>query len=185
MVSGYMPAQGLRQKTETGELINYPRVYSSPNATRHLGVQQNLGPSRPWVETVKLWKLDTKIGICWQEDFFGMQPGIPRVPQRGSGLIANMPNGALQDSHRFQGRGLCQRLNRFREAADPFASEHVPSKTKSTLRIGRDDLDPFELHDRLEEGLRRMLHLAGNSSRPTASLRCGPNEALLKWASAS
>lgn len=64
-------------------------------------------------------------------------------------------------------------------------SQYVTSKAKADLRARRAALDPFELHDRLEEGLRRVLHLARNSSRPTASLRCGPNEAILEQASVS
>jgi hypothetical protein len=64
-------------------------------------------------------------------------------------------------------------------------SPHIKSLAKAELRKRRAALDPFELHDRLEEGLRRVLHLARSSSRPTASLRSGPNEAILEPASVS
>lgn len=57
-------------------------------------------------------------------------------------------------------------------------SPHVTAKTKAVLRAKRAALDPFELHDQLEQSLRRVLHSALHSSRPTASLHSGPNEAL-------
>lgn len=62
-------------------------------------------------------------------------------------------------------------------------SIHVPSKVKAKLRAKRAELDPFELHERLEVSLRRVLHLVRNSSRSTTSLHCEPNAVILKEAS--
>lgn len=64
-------------------------------------------------------------------------------------------------------------------------SVHIPDKAKAELRARRAALDPFELHQHLEQKLRRVLHLALHSSRPTASLHSDPNEALLLHASVS
>lgn len=47
------------------------------------------------------------------------------------------------------------------------------------LREERALLDPFDLHEQLEQGLRRVLHRALHSSRPTGSLRCAPDPAKL------
>lgn len=65
----------------------------------------------------------------------------------------------------------CQRL---------LDSPHVAPTTKRTLRAQRDALDPFELHEELEERLKHVLHRALHSSRPSGSLRCAPDEAKLK-----
>ena len=91
-------------------------------------------------------------------------------------LEAKSRNGAKVHRKHDKPKTPCDRL---------LESEHVPEKAKAKLRARRAVLDPFELHDRLEEGLRRVLHLARHSSRPTASLRCGPNEALLETTSVS
>lgn len=58
-------------------------------------------------------------------------------------------------------------------------SPRVTRESKRSLRERRAQLSPFELHDRLEEGLRRVLHRALHSSRPTGSLRCAPDAAIL------
>lgn len=55
----------------------------------------------------------------------------------------------------------CQRL---------LASPEVSAAAKRQLKERRTMLNPFELHRRLEEGLRAILHRALHSSRPTDSL---------------
>jgi hypothetical protein len=66
-------------------------------------------------------------------------------------------------------RTPCERL---------LESPHIRLGQKRALRKMRAELDPFELHDRLEQGLRRTLALARCSSRPTASFRFAlPQEA--------
>jgi len=89
----------------------------------------------------------------------------------------------LLEYGRFEDPAVLGPLNElYREIWEPLHNFFLPC---AKLRGRRAALDPFELHDRLEEGLRRVLHLARNSSRPTASLRCGPNEAILEEASVS
>jgi hypothetical protein len=56
-----------------------------------------------------------------------------------------------------------------------LASKEVSAAAKRRLRATRDSLNPFELHRRLEEGLRAILHRALHSSRPTDSLHCAPD----------
>lgn len=56
-----------------------------------------------------------------------------------------------------------------------LASKDVSVASKRRLRATRDSLNPFELHRRLEEGLRAILHRALHSSRPTDSLHCAPD----------
>ena len=56
-----------------------------------------------------------------------------------------------------------------------LASNDVSVAAKRRLRATRDSLNPFELHRRLEEGLRTILHRALHSSRPTDSLHCAPD----------
>jgi hypothetical protein len=56
-----------------------------------------------------------------------------------------------------------------------LASKEVSTEAKRRLRATRDSLNPFELHRRLEEGLRAILHRALHSSRPTDSLHCAPD----------
>jgi hypothetical protein len=82
-------------------------------------------------------------------------------------LEAKSRHGAKVQRKHDKPKTPCDRL---------LESEHVSVEAKERLRARRAELDPFELHDRLEEGLRRVLPLARTSSRPTASLRCGPNE---------
>jgi hypothetical protein len=82
-------------------------------------------------------------------------------------LDAKIRHGAKVQRKHDKPKTPCDRL---------LESEHVSVEAKEKLRARRAELDPFELHDRLEDGLRRVLHLARTSSRPTASLRCGPNE---------
>jgi len=58
-------------------------------------------------------------------------------------------------------------------------SPHIAKENKRRLWKERKALNPFALHDRLEEGLRRVLQRALHSSRPTGSLRCAPAAAIL------
>jgi hypothetical protein len=60
----------------------------------------------------------------------------------------------------------CQRL---------LASPEVSGAAKRRLQAERAVLNPFELHRRLEEGLRGILHRARHSSRPTDSLHGAPD----------
>jgi hypothetical protein len=82
-------------------------------------------------------------------------------------LEAKSRHGAKVQRKHDKPKTPCDRL---------LESEHVSVEAKEKLRARRAELDPFELHDRLEEGLRRVLPFARTSSRPKASLRCGPNE---------
>jgi hypothetical protein len=82
-------------------------------------------------------------------------------------LEAKIRHGAKVQRKHDKPQTPCDRL---------FQSEHVSVEAKDRLRARRAELEPFELHDRLEDGLRRVLPLARTSSRPTASLRCRQNE---------
>lgn len=53
-----------------------------------------------------------------------------------------------------------------------LASAEVSAKAKRGLRAELARLNPFELHRRLEDGLRAILHRPLHSSRPTDSLHC-------------
>ena len=46
---------------------------------------------------------------------------------------------------------------------------------KQKMKKEKAALNPFELHRRLEEGLRAILHRALHSSRPTDSLHSAPD----------
>lgn len=52
-----------------------------------------------------------------------------------------------------------------------LASPDVTPARKKALRAQRQTLDPFALHEQLEQRLSRVLHRALHSSRPTGSLR--------------
>jgi hypothetical protein len=56
-----------------------------------------------------------------------------------------------------------------------LASPDVSSAMKEKLRKEKAALNPFQLHRRLEEGLRAILHRALHSSRPTDSLHSAPD----------
>jgi hypothetical protein len=56
-----------------------------------------------------------------------------------------------------------------------LAGKDLSVAAKRRLRATRDSLNPFELHRRLEEGLRAILHRALHSSRPADSLHCAPD----------
>ena len=58
-----------------------------------------------------------------------------------------------------------------------LASPEVTAEAKRRLREQRAGLNPFELHRKLEEGLRGILHRALHSSRPTDSLHGAPDAA--------
>ncbi len=60
-------------------------------------------------------------------------------------------------------RTPCERL---------LASPDVSVESKSRLKSELARLNPFELHRRLEEGLRSILHRPLHSSRPSDSLHC-------------
>lgn len=53
-----------------------------------------------------------------------------------------------------------------------LASPDVGAEAKTRLRTGLASLNPFELHRRLEDGLRAILHRSLHSSRPPDSLHC-------------
>jgi hypothetical protein len=56
-----------------------------------------------------------------------------------------------------------------------LASPDVSGAMKEKLRKEKAALNPFQLHRRLEEGLRAILHRALHSSRPTDSLHSAPD----------
>jgi hypothetical protein len=56
-----------------------------------------------------------------------------------------------------------------------LASPDVTAAAKQRLREERAGLNPFELHRRLEEGPRAILHRTRHSSRPADSLCCAPD----------
>jgi hypothetical protein len=66
-----------------------------------------------------------------------------------------------------------------------LASPDVAPASKKALRAKRKALDPFALHEQLEERLSRIFHRALHSSRPTGSLRSTPDEAKLQPATVS
>ena len=64
----------------------------------------------------------------------------------------------------------CQRL---------LNSQDISPERKRMLVLERDCLNPFTLHEKLEEGLRRVLHRALHSSRPSDVLRYASDEATI------
>lgn len=78
--------------------------------------------------------------------------------------------GAKVKRHHDRAQTPCDRL---------LGSEAVKEETKAALREKRASLDPFALHDELEERLRRVLHRARHSSRPPGSLRSAPDAATM------
>jgi hypothetical protein len=53
-----------------------------------------------------------------------------------------------------------------------LGSPDIDAASKRKLRDQRAELNPFDLHRRLEEGLRAFQHRALHSSRPTDSFYC-------------
>lgn len=80
-------------------------------------------------------------------------------------LLSKERHGAKVKRHHDKPQTPCERL---------LACREIPTTTKTLLRKQRERLDPFELHEKLEEGLRRVLQRALHSSRPTGSLRSAP-----------
>ncbi len=85
-------------------------------------------------------------------------------------LVSKERHGAKIKRRHDAPRTPCERL---------LASTAISAKTKRQLRARRAALNPFELHQELEERLRPILHWALRSSRPTDSLHCAPNEGKL------
>lgn len=85
-------------------------------------------------------------------------------------LISKDRHGAKVKRRHDRPRTPCERL---------LNSPEIPPQTKHKLRKERASMDPFKLHERLEEGLRRVLHRALHSSRPTGSLRSVPDVAII------
>ena len=83
-------------------------------------------------------------------------------------LESKCREGARVKRRHDQPRTPCERL---------LASPDVDAATKRWLKMSRASLNPFELHRRLEEGLRAILHRALHSSRPADSLHCAPDAA--------
>ncbi len=83
-------------------------------------------------------------------------------------LVKKDRHGAKIKRRHDAPRTPCERL---------LESGHISSEVKARLRAQRAALNPFELHQRLEQALRAVLHLALRSSRPTGSLHSAPNTA--------
>lgn len=83
-------------------------------------------------------------------------------------LLSKDRHGAKVKRRHDQPRTPCERL---------LASEYLSAEAKGQLRAQRAQLNPFELHRQLEEGLRRVLHRARCSSRPAGSLHTAPDAA--------
>lgn len=86
-------------------------------------------------------------------------------------LVKKSRHGAKVQRQHDKPKTPCDRL---------LESPHLTKSEKKKLRQTRAQLDPFELHDQLEHGLRRVLALGRRSSRPTASLRGAPEPAILQ-----
>lgn len=85
-------------------------------------------------------------------------------------LISKERHGAKVKRRHDRPRTPCDRL---------LESPYIERGTKAKLRACRAALDPFELHERLERELGRVLDLARRSSRPTGSLHSAPDPANL------
>ena len=85
-------------------------------------------------------------------------------------LISKDRQGAKIKRRHDQAQTPCDRL---------LACSEVTAQEKSKLKEQRAKLDPFQLHERLEEELRRILYRALHSSRPTGSLHFEPAAATL------
>lgn len=90
-----------------------------------------------------------------------------------------LPSAKLISKDR-EGAKIKRRHDRPQTPCDRLlSSPSIPAATKQRLRQQRASLDPFILHQKLEEGLRRVLHRALHSSRPTGSLHSGPDVAII------
>ena len=83
-------------------------------------------------------------------------------------LVSKDRHGAKVKRRHDRPQTPCERL---------LASEHLGAAAKEKLRAQRAQLNPFELHRKLEEGLRRVLHRARSFSRPPGSLHSAPDAA--------
>lgn len=83
-------------------------------------------------------------------------------------LVSKDRHGAKVKRRHDRPQTPCDRL---------LESDALNVRAKRRLRQERASLDPFALHERLEEGLRRVLIRARHSSRPTGSLRGAPESA--------
>lgn len=84
-------------------------------------------------------------------------------------LISKDRHGAKLRRRHDAPQTPCERL---------LACPEITAQQKRILRQRRAALDPFVLHQQLEQRLQRVLRLALHSSRPTGSLRCAPNGAI-------
>ena len=91
-------------------------------------------------------------------------------------LVQKDRHGAKIKRRHDRPRTPCERL---------LESPHLTAAAKEALRVQRKALDPFELHRRLEQGLRAVLHQALRSSRPPGSLHFAPDAAQLAQTSVS
>lgn len=83
-------------------------------------------------------------------------------------LLSKDRHGAKVKRRHDRPQTPCERL---------LANEYLSAQAKDKLRAQRAQLNPFELHRQLEEGLRRVLHRARCSSRPAGSLHTAPDAA--------
>ena len=96
-----------------------------------------------------------------------------------------LPSAKLISKDR-EGAKIKRRHDRPQTPCDRLlASPAIPAATKRHLRQQRASIDPFILHQKLEEGLRRVLHRALHSSRPTGSLHSGHDGAMITQPSVS
>lgn len=85
-----------------------------------------------------------------------------------------LPSAKLETKSR-EGAKIKRRHDKPRTPCERLlACPQVDAATKRRLKAERAALNPFELHRRLEEGLRAILRRALHSSRPTDSLNCAP-----------
>lgn len=83
-------------------------------------------------------------------------------------LVAKDRHGAKVHRRHDRPQTPCDRL---------LACPQIPGDAKERLRRERAALNPFILHEQLEQCLRRVLDRALHSSRPTGSLRSAPDQA--------
>ena len=163
------------------EFLNYHLLYYFQKRKRPVGFTR----SRPYhkddnghVEQKNWSQVRQLLGYDRLEDP-GLLDEINRLYQEVWNPLQNFFSPCMKlvqkDRH---GSKLKRRHDRPQTPCDRLLeSRHVSTKTKRELKEQRKALNPFELHRKLEEMLRRILHRALRSSRPTGSLHSAPDAA--------
>jgi len=181
-VEGALPFALLGFDCDNGsEFLNYHLLYYFQKRTRPVGFTR----CRPYhkddqghVEQKNWSRVRQLLGYERFEDP-GLVEKINRLYQKIWEPLHNffLPSAKLVQKNRLGAKIKRRHDTPLTPCERLLKSRHISAKAKARLREQRAALNPFELHQKLEQALRAVLHRALRSSRPTGSLHYAPDAA--------